>query len=242
MKVSNQLKILCVCLSLWSTLSYSQDKDIPVSESLSRNSEKWLIKIGMINNKKPPKVKFGPYTTENRQGASVSTDETALIGPSSDKSTQLKFAFDVLSGNSNTANIEASVDVSKDSLRDISIYMATDIQPEELWVLILKEPSGTGLMSLSDMVLTNGDEDIEIYPLVGDPLGKSEFTAPKGIYLMQEGLNLGAMQYYSGGSFAYKKYIWINNSVEPQLQLITAAVFASILETGGYFETVTLED
>lgn len=242
MNVSKRLRVLSLSFFLWSALSYAQDKDIPVSESLSRNSEKWLIKIGMINNKKPPKVKFGPYTTENRQGASVSTDETVFIGPSTDKSTQLKFAFDVISGNSKTANIEASVDVSKDSVRDVSVYMATDIQPEELWVLILKEPSGTGLMSLSDMVLTNGDEDIEIYPLIGDPLGKSEFTAPKGIYLMQEGLNLGAMQYYSGGSFAYKKYIWINNSIEPHLQMLAASVFASILETAGYFESVTLEE
>ena len=85
-------------------------------------------------------------------------------------------------------------------------------------------------------------EDIDIFSTVGDPLGKSEFTAPKGITLMQEGLALGSMQYYSGGNFAYKKYIWINNSIEPHLQLVTAAVFASIMETAGYFETITLEE
>lgn len=242
MKITSGLGILCLTLLLSSIIASGQDKDIPISETLRQNSEKWLIKVGMINNKKPPKVKFGTYTTENRKGASVSTDETLLIGPSSDQTTQLKFAFDVQPNNSDTANVEASVDVSKDSIRDISVYMSTNLKPEELWVLILKEPTGTGLMSLSDMVLTNGDEDIEIYSTVGDPLGKSEFTAPKGISLMQEGLTLGAMQYYSGGNFAYKKYIWINNSIEPHLQLITAAVFASIMETAGYFESVTLED
>lgn len=243
MKISGRLALICTALLFSSTVAFGQeDKDIPISESLRQNSEKWLIKIGMINGKKPPKLKFGPYTTENRRGAEVSTDQTRLIGPSSDASTQLKFALDVIPRKTDTAYVEASVDMSKDSLRDISIYMATNLKPEELWVLILKEPTRTGNMSLSDMVLTNGDEDIEIYPVIGEPLGKSEFTAPKGITLMQEGLILGSMQYYSGGNFSYKKFIWINNSIEPHLQLITASVFASILETAGYFETVTLED
>lgn len=243
MKISGRLLLICTALLLSGALTFGQeDKDIPISESLRQNSEKWLMKIGMINGKKPPKVKFGPFTTENRRGAGVSTDQTRLIGPSTDKSTQLKFALDVIPRKTDTAYVEASVDMSKDSLRDVSVFMATNLKPEELWVLIMKEPSGTGIMSLSDMVLTNGDEDIEIYPVVGDPLGKSEFTAPKGITLMQEGLILGSMQYYSGGNFSYKKYIWINNSIEPHLQLITASVFASIMETAGYFETVTLEE
>ena len=243
MKISVRLALICTALLFSSAWTFGQeDKDIPISESLRQNSEKWLIKIGMINGKKPPKLKFGPYATENRRGAGVSTDQTRLIGPSSDPSTQLKFALDVIPRKTDTAYVEASVDMSKDSLRDVSVYMATNLKPEELWVLILKEPSGTGIMSLSDMVLTNGDEDIEIYPVIGEARGKSEFTAPKGITLMQEGLILGSMQYYSGGSFAYKKYIWLNNSIEPHLQLITSAVFASILETAGYFEAVTLED
>ncbi len=242
MKMSSPLSIFFTALLFSCFVAQGQDKDIPIPESLQQNSEKWLIKIGMINNKKPPKVKFGPYSTENRKGAEVSTDETRLIGPSTDKSTQLKFALDVIPRKTDTAYVEAAVEMSKDSLRDVSVYMATNLQPEELWVLILKEPSGTGIMSLSDMVLTNGDEDIDIIPVIGEQLGKTEFTAPKGITLMQEGLVLGSMQYYSGGNFAYKKYIWINNSTEPHLQLVTAAVFASILETAGYFESVTLED
>lgn len=242
MKIRGRFRILFLALMLSSITSYCQDKDIPISESLLQNSEKWLIKIGMISGKKPPKVKFGPYTTENRRGADVSTDQTRLIGPSSDKSTQLKFALDVIPRKTDSAYVEASVDVSLDSLRDVTVYLASNLKPDELWVLIMKEPSGTGIMLLSDMVLTNGDEDIEILSVIGDPLGKSELTAPKGITLMQEGLTLGSMQYYSGGNFAYKKYIWINESVESHLQLITASVFASIMETAGYFESVTLED
>ncbi len=244
MRISGRLTIICTALVLSCLFAHGQDKDkdIPISESLRQNSEKWLIKIGMINGKKPPKVKFGPYVTENRRGAEATTDRTRLIGPSADKSTQLKFALDVIPRKTDSAYVEASVETSKDSLRDVTVYMATNLKPDELWVLILKEPTGTGIMSLSDMVLTNGDEDIDIFSTVGDPLGKSEFTAPKGITLMQEGLALGSMQYYSGGNFAYKKYIWINNSIEPHLQLVTAAVFASIMEAAGYFETVTLEE
>ncbi len=242
MKICGRPTIVLTVLFLSCIFAHGQDKDIPISESLRQNSEKWLIKIGMINDKKPPKVKFGPYVTENRRGAEATTDRTRLIGPSADKSTQLKFALDVIPRKTDSAYVEASVETSKDSLRDVSVYITTNLKPDELWVLILKEPAGTGIMSLSDMVLTNGDEDIEIFSIIGDPLGKSEFTAPKGITLMQEGLTLGSMQYYSGGNFAYKKYIWINNSIEPHLQLVAAAVFASIMETAGYVENVTLEE
>jgi len=44
------------------------------------------------------------------------------------------------------------------------------------------------------------------------------------------------MQYYSGGSFSYKKFIWISEQSEPQLQLVMAAVFSAMLEVGDYFE------
>jgi len=237
-----RFRLITLVLLFLSAGTRAQDRDIPLQSSLQQNSEKWLIKIGMITNKKPPRVKFGDYVTENRQGASISTDRTRLIGPGDDKSTQLKFAYDLIGGSRDSVRVEASVDVSKDSLRDVSVYVATSLNPDDLWVLILKEPSGTNTMSLNDMVLTNGEEEISIGHVTGQPLGKGAITAPKGISLMLEGMTLGSMQYDSGGTFAYKKYIWINQSLDQQLQLLTAAVFSSILETAGYFEKVVLSD
>lgn len=219
-----------------------QDKDIPLPASLSQNSEKWLIKIGMINNKKPPKLKFGDYATDNRRGAGASTEQTRLIGPGDGKTSGLKFAYDLVYENRDSVVVEASVDLSKDSIRDLSVYMATSLRPDDLWILILKEPSGANEMSVNDMMLTNGDEEISIDHVIGEPLGKGEITAPKGISLVLEGLVLGSMQYDSGGSFAYKKYIWINNKADRQLQLLTAAVFSAILESAGYFEKVIITD
>jgi hypothetical protein len=240
MKSFKRLKLILLLLAMNGTGILAQDKDVPLAQSLSQNSEKWLIKIGMITDKKPPKLKFGDYVTDNRRGYSSSTDETKLIGPSDPKTTQFKFGFDLVNRSNDSAFVEASVDVRKDSLRDVSVYMATNLKPEELWILILKEPSGKNEMSLSDMVLTNGDEEISLNYVMGDPLGKGEITAPKGITLMLEGLTLGTMQYDSGGTFAYKKYIWINQQADPQLQLISAAVFSAIMETAGYFEKVIL--
>ena len=224
------------------TTLFAQDKTVPLAESLEQNSEKWLIKIGMITEKKPPKLKFGTFSTDNRRGASESTAGTRLIGPSDPKTSRFKFGFDLFNQSRDSAFVEASVDMSKDSLRDVSVYMATNVNPEELWILILKEPSGRNTISLSDMVLTNGDEEIVMNGVVGEPLGKGEVTAPKGITLVLEGLTLGTMQYDSGGTFAYRKYIWINSRADRQLQLIAAAVFSAIMENAGYFEKVTLED
>lgn len=234
--------VLLTCLILASENSYAQDKDVPLSSSLTQNSEKWLIKIGMITGKKPPKLKFGDYFTDDRRGSSTTTEGTELIGPTDGKTTQQKFAFDLLNGKNESVVVEASVDMSNDSLRDVSVYMASSLKQDDLWILILKEPSGKNEMFLSDMVLTNGEEEISLSQVIGEPLGKGEVTAPKGITLMLEGMTLGTMQYDSGGTFAYKKYIWINQSADRHLQQITASVFAALLETAGYFEKVTLED
>lgn len=234
--------LIGLVLMLMAPVARGQDKDIPLPTSLSQNSEKWLIKIGMINNKKPPKLKFGDYATDNRRGISASTEQTRLIGPGDGKTSGLKFAYDLVYENRDSVLVEASVDLSRDSIRDLSVYMATSLRPDDLWILILKEPSGANEMSVNDMMLTNGDEEISIDHVVGEPLGKGEITAPKGISLMLEGLVLGSMQYDSGGSFAYKKYIWINNKADRQLQLLTAAVFSAILESAGYFEKVILKD
>lgn len=240
MKSFNRLKLILLLLAMNGTGILAQDKDVPLAQSLSQNSERWLIKIGMITDKKPPKLKFGDYVTENRLGYSSSTDETKLIGPSDPKTTQFKFGFDLVNRSNDSAFVEASVDVRKDSLRDVSVYMATNLNPDELWILILKEPTGKNEMSLNDIVLTNGDDEISVNYVVGNPLGKGEITAPKGITLMLEGLTLGTMQYDSGGTFAYKKYIWINQKADAQLQLISAAVFSAIMENAGYFEKVFL--
>ena len=218
----------------------AQDKDIPLPPGLGKNSDKWLIKIGMITNKKPPKLKFGDYATENRRGPGTTTEQTRLIGTGDGKTVELKFAFDLVRDRKDSVIVEASVDKSRDSLRDLSVYLATSIRPEDLWVLILREPSGANQMSLNDMMLTNGEEEIAIDYVLGEPQGKGEITAPKGLSLMLEGLTLGSMQYDSGGSFAYKKYIWIDRTADQHLQLLAAAVFSSILETAGYFENVTL--
>ena len=242
MNAGNRLKVTLLFVVLYGTSVLAQDKDVPLAQSLLQNSEKWLIKIGMITDKKPPKLKFGGYLTDNRRGRTASTGETKLIGPSNPETTEFKFGFDLINQRKDSAYVEASVDISKDSLRDVSVYMATSLKPEELWILILKEPSGKNEMSLSDMVLTNGDEEITLNYVLGDPLGKGEITAPKGITLMLEGLTLGTMQYDSGGTFAYKKYIWINRQADPQLQFISAAVFSAIMETAGYFEKVTLTE
>jgi len=79
-------------------------------------------------------------------------------------------------------------------------------------------------------------EEITFKHVIGAPTNKSEVTAPKGIEAFVDGYPIAAMQYYSGGSFSYKKFIWISNKTEAQMQLVMAAVFSAMLEIGDYFE------
>ena len=157
----------------------------------------------------------------------------------SDPSQSFLFSFDLGSAK-DTLYVEATRGKGADLQNDLSVYMGTNIHDEDLWVFIFRAPDQEKNMYLQDMVLTNGEEDIQFSFVVGDPLGKEEDTAPKGITLHLEGLNLGSMQFDSGGTFAYKRYVWINSRASKDLQLITAGVFASLLEAGEYFNEATI--
>lgn len=216
---------------------YSQKNQIPLSPQLEANSKQELIKIGMINKKKPPKLRFGAYHTENRQGASDDLKRVQTI----DQKGKLSFSFDLVNDKGDSTHVEALEQLTKTGqIAETSIYFSTNIDQEDLWILMCSPPSNQKELSLSQFIFTNGVEEIEFVLIVGDPTNKSEVTAPKGIEAYYEGNSIGAMQFYSGGSFSYKKYIWISDIYDDQIKMIVAAAFSAIMEIGAYFEDVTV--
>jgi len=212
---------------------HAQKDQIPLDFTLDQHSERQLIKIGMITASKPAKLKFGTYNSDNRNGAATAKDEN---------NKELLFSFDLLHSSGSKASIEGATniennDTSSDSKLkdDASIYITTSIDNDDLWVLLMAKTPETKEYSLKNIFLTNGTDEITFKHVIGDPSGKSETTAPKGIMAYINGNAIGAMQYYSGGSFSYKKFIWISDTVDEQLQLVTASVFSAMLELGDYF-------
>jgi hypothetical protein len=233
-----KVKLLSIFLSislivLFITDLSAQKDQIPIESSLDQHSERQLIKIGMITASKPAKLKFGVFSSDNRKGQSTAKDEN---------NKPLLFSFDLLNSSGEKASIEAATNVEKKEATteveikgDVSIYITTSIDQDDLWVLLMAKTPETKQFSLKNIFLTNGNDEITFKNSIGEPTGKSEVTAPKGIIAYINGNPLGAMQYYSGGSFSYKKFIWISKSMDEQLQLVTAAVFSSMLELGDYF-------
>ena len=215
-------------------LLQAQKDQIPLEPQLEKGSERQLIKIGMITESKPAKLKFGVFSTDNRKGKSTT------LG---DDPAELLFSFDLQNTKGDLAKVEASGNkeakkTSKENEQenDISVYITTNIDQDDLWVLLLNRSSESKDLSLKDIFLTNGNEEIVFKHVIGSPTNKSEVTAPKGIEAFIDDYPIAAMQYYSGGSFSYKKFIWISEQAEPQLQLVMAAVFSAMLEVGNYFE------
>ncbi len=211
----------------------AQKDQIPLDFKLDQNSERQLIKIGMITASKPAKLKFGAYNSDNRNGASTAKDEN---------NKELLFSFDLLNSSGSKATIEGATNIeNKDTSSelglkdDASIYITTSIDKDDLWVLLMAKTPETKEYSLKNIFLTNGTDEITFEHVIGEPSGKSEVTAPKGITAYINGNAIGALQYYSGGSFSYKKFIWISDGVDKQLQLVTASVFSAMLELGDYF-------
>ena len=205
----------------------AQKDQIPLEIQLEQNSERQLIKIGMISASKPAKLKFGTYSTDDRKGQSMTEGGN---------STKLLFSFNVNNSQGDVAKVEASAGKDSKDQNDTSVYISTNLDQEDLWVLLVgTSPESTDL-SVHNIFLTNGDKEITFKNVIGFPTNKSELTAPKGIEVFIDDYPIAAMQYYSGGSFSYKKFIWISEESEPQLQLVMAAVFSSLLEIGDYFD------
>lgn len=225
---------LLFLLLLCSTEIVAQKDQIPLEPLLEQASERQLIKIGMIKKAIPAKLKFGDFRTENNLGKSETTG---------DEKTELSFSFDLIDGKGNSARIEASGNENtskatkeKEARDDTSVYISTSIDPDDLWVILISKSADSKDLSLTDIFLTNGEDEIVFKNVVGIPTNNSENTAPKGIEAFVDDYPIGAMQYYSGGSFSYKKFIWISEKSDPQMQLVTASVFSALLYMGDYFQ------
>ena len=212
----------------------AQKDQIPLDPMLEKASQRELIKIGMITEAKPAKLKFGEFINDNRKGKSESTG---------DEPADLLFSFDIKNANGDLAKVEASgksvkneVSKENEAPSEISVYISTTLEDDDLWVLLINTSSNSKDLSLNNIFLTNGNEEIVFKQVIGNPMNKSEVTAPKGIEASIDDYPIAAMQYYSGGSFSYKKFIWISEKTEPHLQLVMAGVFSAMLEIGGYFD------
>ncbi len=227
--------IIFIMLFLSSPLMLFAQKDqIPLEPQLEKASERQLIKIGMISDAKPAKLKFGVYSTDNRKGQSTTEG---------DDPAELIFSFDLQNTKGDVAKVEASgnketkkTSKENEQQNDISVYISTSLDEDDLWVLLISKTEEKTDLSLKNIFLTNGNDEITFNQTIGVPTNKSEVTAPKGIEASIDNFPLAAMQYYSGGSFSYKKFIWISEQAEPQLQLVMAAVFSAMLEIGDYFD------
>lgn len=237
-----QINIILILFLLFLQLPdiKAQKDQIPLESRLEQSSERLLIKIGMIRSNKPAKLKFGNYVSDNHKGKSVDKN---------DKTKNLLFSFDLSNEKGETAYVEASsndkkADQTEDQKQkdDVSTYITTSIDKEDLWVLLTTKTPETGDFSVQNIFLTNGYDEITFKHTIGEPMGKSEVTAPKGITAFLDGNPVGAMQYYSGGSFSYKKFIWISRDSDTQMQLVMAAVFSSLMEIGDYFAETGFTD
>lgn len=217
----------------------AQKDQIPLQSRLAQSSERLLIKIGTIPKHKPAKLKFGDYATVDQKGESTKDPDSYQDGK-----TKLEFSFVVVK-KGDSAYVEAAKNApeqAEDTSKDLSVYITTNIDQEDLWVMLMTQTADKNEFSLKNIYLTNGTDEISFENVIGDPTGKSEVTAPKGITAMMNGNAIGAMQYYSGGSFSYKKFIWISDEFDDQTKMVVAAVFSSMMEIAGYFEDATITD
>ena len=144
---------------------HAQQDQPPLDAQLLKNSEKWLIKIGMISGKKPPKLKFGEFSTVDRSGAAGEDFSMTMVNSAND-SVFVKGINEKESGKNQN---------------DISVYINTSIDTEELWILMMtrpplskKTPEERREISLESIIMTDGFSEITFETIMAEPKGDIE--------------------------------------------------------------------
>ena len=160
--------LFLICISSPMRLEAQKDQ-IPLQYKLEQNSERLLIKIGKISKSTPAKLKFGDYATVDLKGESTKDSDSYQSGK-----TKLDFSFALINKKGDSAYVEATKNEPAqdgNTSKDLSVYITTNIDQEDLWVLLITQTPDKNEFSVKNIFLTNGTDEIYFGNAIGDPYG-----------------------------------------------------------------------
>ncbi len=241
--------LVITALSLFGTAQ----KEIVLSDDLVTDSEKLKVKMGTQWMGKIWKFKFGEYSVgQSKNGWQNVSSNSNFFGTTSNVKSTQKFSFELESGSSIKAIVDAATDIKIDTEAAVDIlpffsvgedklllesvnFSATiniDSDTSDTWILLMRDVQGYEAQDQHQAYLSNGEKTIHLIPVNSNKKGEDKRSIPAlGYELIEAGKALAAVQYYGGGMFGNNKnMVWIHNDLDEKMKLILAAAMTAVLQ------------
>ncbi|WP_336517690.1 hypothetical protein [Pollutibacter soli] len=248
----NYARILAFLISFFSVTTVLAQKNIVLTEDLAKNSEEWKVKMGTQMPGKLFKMHFSDYSViSSKTGWTTTTTHGNLFNTETESKTKQKFSFRFAGKSTDTANVNAAVNISTSVIRALPMFPIVDwiIDSENarslfativinqdtasIWAMYLQITSKAGQPMQSNGVLYSAGRRINFSPINSNRHGTDTRSMPaEGYEFTENDRAVGAVQYYGGGLMGMNKNIvWIHNSLDAKTKLTIASAMTAILES-----------
>lgn len=250
---SSILRLLILVVVMQSTLSVQGQKDIIISDTLSSNSERMPVKMGVQWMGKMWKFRFGDYAiVSSKMGWTTTSSKSNLFNTKTESKTREKFSFIMTGKSTDTAIVNAANNMEIQSMQEIEIlphvysgnnevlrqarnfsaFITINNDTANIWALLMNVVRTTMNGGSYDAFITDGQRKIMITPTSSNKNGTDTRKIPAlGYEFFENGSSVGAMQYYGGGMLGMNKNIvWINKSLDEKTKLLLASAVTAILQ------------
>lgn len=253
-----KIKILSLCLigyMICLPFYALAQKNIVISDSLKANADKMNVKMGTQWAGKIWKFRFGDYAVvSSKMGWTKTTSKANLFNTRTESKTTQKFSFVLTGATTDTARVNAAVNIKVKELKEFEVlpnfflgsnellketnnftaFITINGDTTDTWALLMNLMAGTETEGnyKNEALLTNGIRKIFLVTVTSNKNGDDKHAIPAfGYELMENGLALGALQFYGGGMLGLNKnIIWIHRSLETKMKLILAAGMTAVLQ------------
>ncbi len=230
-------------------------KRLVLDANLSAHADALKVHLGLQMPGKIWKLKFGEYAlVSSKLGPEMTETTIPLFDPVETSRSKQKFSFVLKGAGPETATVYAAQNLEAKSLRDFAVssrisldavaitgavdnLVATivlDSDNDTAWTLILNVQSNWAVLKekTTAALLTDGLRRIVVAPVTSDSPGAEPSGSPAlGYEFSEDGMALGAVQYFGGGILgANKDIVYLRRDLEPRTKLLLAAAMTAILQ------------
>ena len=246
-----RLIIFPICLQV--SFNINAQKDIIISDTLSANSERLPVKMGVQWMGKMWKFRFGDYAVvSSKMGWTTSSSKSNLFNTKTETKSREKFSF-IMTGRSNdSAVVNAANNLEIQSMQEIEIlphiysgnnevlkqarnfsaFITINNDSAYTWALLMNVIRTSVNENSYNAFITDGERKIVITPATSNKNGTDSRKMPAlGYEFYENGTSIGAVQYYGGGMLGMNKNIvWIGKNLDDKTKLLLAAASTAILQ------------
>ena len=233
----------------------SQKKSIVIDEDLQENSDHFKVKIGTQWLGRIHRFQFGNYSVvKSRNGAQVTQASSNFWGTYSKTKSENKFSFILSDGRADSIVVSSLSNISVEQSREFNLLRFGDIEEKMMEQLENKSVFISKLQYSPDQnddwkiymensvegqtegrhagAIWNQSRTIDIIPVSSNRKGDDKRMFPAlGYEFVENGIALGAVQYFGGGAFGLNKNkVWLRKDLDTHTKLVLAGAMTNLMQ------------